>query len=701
MSFRGSPSPVQGGGTHRSGIPSRPGTSHGTPHRSSLTGTPNPARSTGRPAPLTDGDDAEELKEEIKFLQRKVRILEDAHSADVKKHALSDSQHKATIERLREDSKRLRDELLQRRLDAAGPTSVKAAINEAERILQLQREVERVKRMFDDERSARLQSDEEVKRLDALLLQHKEIVQNLTANDPLRDDLVAARTIARLETRLDVVKRTASDRRAQLENVKHFEADYNLQIQQLQTEIKKLQREVKRRERSIQELEFSHRQSEAARDAAQSEVAAITLQFESEKMQWQQEMRIMDERLRANRRVAETLLRDQKKVDTTRDKDGVNGSNAGNASSSKDSNSDTSQNNASAHDLSAVRRDTADPVLVDRLRTTLGCSTADEALERSLDLQNANDGLLRFNNELGEENHRLQRQLEEWRAAQQNGNGVGTVSNGSTTDPSSSILEGSGSSASASSNAPSHNQLIKQLEDQLTESQASYDRLSAKYEKLSRLYVDVKAGVEALCAHAAVDISAIKGDTIASADQNLYATVADDKVLLMLQRLEVKVLDLQAELQKKSSSPPTPRESAGSSHGAGAGAGAGGSSAKRGSTASTDDQDPYAAVGDDSTTHTSPLYDTPASPKSSSRTSASHASASPAVRDNTISVHNVSKFLNQMVEESDSDDDSNELLDRSRLKELSMQKVKEKEAEEADERQRKHRFQKSRRRQHE
>jgi hypothetical protein len=43
-----------------------------------------------------------------------------------------------------------------------------------------------------------------------------------------------------------------------------------------------------------------------------------------------------------------------------------------------------------------------------------------------------------------------------------------------------------------------------------------------------------------------------------------------------------------------------------------------------------------------------------------------------------INVHNVSKFLNQMVDESDSEDEFLEVMDREKLKQASLKRVKEK-----------------------
>jgi hypothetical protein len=293
---------------------------------------------------------------------------------------------------------------------------------------------------------------------------------------------------------------------------------------------------------------------------------------------------------------------------------------------------------------------------MDKIIAMLGVSTMDESIVRVSDLQEANFSLLKYNAEiqeanqnLAQENENLKKQLIAVQHEQlvQDDKAAGTST--------SSYV----ATETTSSSSSGHNMVIKNLEDRLEEAHAVNERLQSRYEKVSLIYVDVKAGVEALCAKVGVPVQQM--DVVQSADQNLHNTVADERVVQNLQRLETRILEILNDETVTMQEEPAKAPARGSSF---------------------TGRQPYSR---------SPSQSDLRSP---TQKTGVYLNSLKNAKDSVISVSNVSKFLNQMVEESDSDDEVTELLDRERLKQLSLQKIKEKEAEENDERLRKTRFQK-------
>jgi predicted nuclease with TOPRIM domain len=207
-------------------------------------------------------DENEDLQGELKFLQQKVRMLEEAHLADVKKHQVKETQNKMTIERLREDNNRLRHDLMGR--TSSFGKSVKEAVTEAQKIVELQRLVEKLRQKLDDEKAMHQAAVDQNQKLNDQCVQLQDVVNNMSTVNPMREDIVAMKKIGALENKLDLITKQLNEKSALVIQLRKNEGEFAAERQGYESTLAKMQREVQRRDRMLAEAELKVREGAVA-----------------------------------------------------------------------------------------------------------------------------------------------------------------------------------------------------------------------------------------------------------------------------------------------------------------------------------------------------------------------------------------------------------------------------------------------------
>jgi seryl-tRNA synthetase len=149
--------------------------------------------------------------------------------------------------------------------------------------------------------------------------------------------------------------------------------------------------------------------------------------------------------------------------------------------------------------------------MLSRLQKTYATSTPALAVDKAIQSEDAVYSLLRRISQLEEELKSANQQNEELQK-QVDASATGTY------DESHEGEKGS-------------HQLIKSMEDRTTEAEASKQRAINKYEQLSKVYIEVKAGVIALCEKVGVDM---EEDAVATADTSITTSILDRNILFPL-----------------------------------------------------------------------------------------------------------------------------------------------------------------------